>query len=43
LTLQGHKLAGRFGLTRTARIVTARDDHARPGSDIAADRPQAVP
>jgi DNA ligase D-like protein (predicted 3'-phosphoesterase) len=42
LTLQGHKLAGRFGLTRTARIVMARDDHARPGSDIGAERPQSV-
>jgi DNA ligase D-like protein (predicted 3'-phosphoesterase) len=44
--LQGHKLAGRFGLTRTGErrwiLVKARDDHARPGSDIVAERPASV-
>jgi len=44
--LQGHKLAGRFGLTRTGErrwiLVKARDEHARPGSDIAAERPASV-
>jgi hypothetical protein len=36
----------RFGLTRTGEdrwiLVKARDDHARPGSDIVAERPQSV-
>jgi DNA ligase D-like protein (predicted 3'-phosphoesterase) len=44
--LQGHKLAGRFGLTRTGErrwiLVKARDDHARPGSDIVAERAASV-
>jgi bifunctional non-homologous end joining protein LigD len=44
--LQGHKLTGRFGLTRTGDrswlLVKARDDHAQPGSDIAADQPASV-
>ena len=45
-TLHGRKLTGRFGLTRTGEdrwiLVKARDDHARPGSDIVAERPQSV-
>jgi DNA ligase D-like protein (predicted 3'-phosphoesterase) len=45
-TLHGHKLAGRFGLTRTGErrwiLVKVRDEHARPGSDIAAERPESV-
>lgn len=44
--LHGHKLAGRFGLTRTGAkrwvMVKARDEYARPGSDIAAERPESV-
>lgn len=44
--LHGHKLSGRFGLTRTGRqswiLVKARDEHARPGSDIVAERPASV-
>jgi DNA ligase D-like protein (predicted 3'-phosphoesterase) len=44
--LQGRKLAGRFGLTRTGDrrwiLVKARDESARPGSDITADRPESV-
>src|SRR3954465_9465786 len=44
--LQGHKLAGRFGLTRTGErrwiLGKARDEPARPGSDIAAERPASV-
>jgi bifunctional non-homologous end joining protein LigD len=45
-TLRGEKLAGRFGLTRTGEdrwiLVKARDEHARPGSDILAERPESV-
>jgi DNA ligase D-like protein (predicted 3'-phosphoesterase) len=45
-TLHGRKLSGRFGLTRTGEdrwiLVKARDDHARPGSDIVAERPRSV-
>ena len=45
-TLTGHKLAGRFGLTRTGErswiLVKARDQHARPGSDIVAEAPASV-
>ena len=44
-TLQGHKLAGRFGLTRTERgwiLVKALDEHARPGSDVVAEAPASV-
>ena len=45
-TLAGHKLAGRFGLTRTGErswiLVKARDEHARPGSDIVAEAPASV-
>jgi DNA ligase D-like protein (predicted 3'-phosphoesterase) len=44
--LSGQKLAGRFGLTRTGEeswiLVKARDDRARPGSDIVAERPESV-
>ncbi len=44
--LHGHKLAGRFALTRTGPkrwiLVKARDDDARPGSDVTADRQESV-
>jgi DNA ligase D-like protein (predicted 3'-phosphoesterase) len=44
--LHGHKLGGRFGLTRTGEaswiLVKARDEHARPGSDIIAQQPDSV-
>jgi DNA ligase D-like protein (predicted 3'-phosphoesterase) len=44
--LHGHKLAGGFGLTSTGPrrwiLVKVRDDEARPGSDIAAERPESV-
>jgi hypothetical protein len=44
--LDGHKLAGRFGLTRTGArqwlLVKATDDESRPGSDIARDQPASV-
>lgn len=44
--LAGRKLAGRFGLTHTGGgqwvLVKARDEHARPGSDIVAERPESV-
>ena len=44
--LQGQKLRGRFGLTRTSQrswiLVKARDEHARPGSNIVAERPASV-
>jgi DNA ligase D-like protein (predicted 3'-phosphoesterase) len=46
VTLHGHKLAGGFALTRTGDrrwvLVKARDEFARPASDIAAERPQSV-
>jgi DNA ligase D-like protein (predicted 3'-phosphoesterase) len=46
LTLRGSKLSGRFGLTRTGGrqwvLVKARDDVARPGSDVVAERPESV-
>ncbi|MDX6570581.1 MAG: hypothetical protein QOH15_3159 [Gaiellales bacterium] len=45
-TLAGRKLAGRFGLTRTDErrwiLVKARDEHARPGSDIVEEQPASV-
>src|SRR5258708_15274607 len=45
-TLHGSKLAGRFGLTRTGErrwiLVKVRDEHARAGSDIVAERPASV-
>jgi len=44
--LHGDKLAGGFGLTKTGErrwiLVKARDDAARPGSDIVAERPASV-
>jgi bifunctional non-homologous end joining protein LigD len=44
--LHGHKLAGRFGLTRTGErrwiLVKARDESARPGSDVVAEQPASV-
>jgi DNA ligase D-like protein (predicted 3'-phosphoesterase) len=46
VTLYGHKLAGRFGLTRTGErrwvLVKARDEYARAGSDIVAECPASV-
>jgi len=46
VVLAGAKLAGRFGLTRTGErswvLVKARDEAARPGSDIVAERPESV-
>jgi bifunctional non-homologous end joining protein LigD len=46
VTLHGRKLSGRFGLTRTGPrrwiLVKVRDQHARPGSDITAERPASV-
>jgi DNA ligase D-like protein (predicted 3'-phosphoesterase) len=45
-TAQGSKLAGGFALTRTGErrwiLVKVRDEHARPGSDITAERPGSV-
>ncbi len=45
-TLSGHKLSGGFGLTRTGPrrwiLVKVRDEHARAGSDIVAERPASV-
>ena len=44
--LDGHKLKGRFGLTRTGEdswiLVKARDEHAVPGSDVVAEQPGSV-
>ena len=44
--LHGHKLAGRFGITRTGEhrwlLVKANDEHARPGSDVVAESPASV-
>jgi hypothetical protein len=44
--LRGRKLTGRFGLTKTGErrwiLVKARDEDARPGSDIVAERPASV-
>jgi DNA ligase D-like protein (predicted 3'-phosphoesterase) len=44
--LHGHKLDGGFGLTRTGPrrwiLVKVRDEAARPGSDIVAERPASV-
>ena len=44
--LDGHKLGGRFGLTRTGDsrwiLVKASDEHARPGSDVVAEHPTSV-
>ena len=47
--LHGEKLKGGFALQRTGRgdppqwlLIKRRDDHARPGSDVAAERPESV-
>jgi DNA ligase D-like protein (predicted 3'-phosphoesterase) len=44
--VHGQKLTGRFALTRTGErrwiLVKARDEHARAGSDIVAERPASV-
>jgi len=44
--LGGTKLTGRFGLTMTGEarwiLVKAKDEHARPGSDIVAEQPASV-
>ena len=44
--LHGHKLSGRFALTRTGEkrwiLVKASDGGARPGSDIVAEQPASV-
>jgi DNA ligase D-like protein (predicted 3'-phosphoesterase) len=44
--LHGHKLSGRFGLTRTGErrwlLVKANDEEARPGSDIVSEEPASV-
>jgi DNA ligase D-like protein (predicted 3'-phosphoesterase) len=44
--LYGHKLAGRFGLTRTGErrwiLVKAGDEYARPGSDVVTQAPASV-
>jgi DNA ligase D-like protein (predicted 3'-phosphoesterase) len=44
--LRGQKLIGRFGLTKTGErrwiLVKASDEHARPASDIVAERPASV-
>ncbi len=45
-TLHGSKLGGGFALTRTGErrwiLVKVRDEHARAGSDIVAERPASV-
>jgi len=48
-TLDGEKLHGRFTMRRFARggenawlLTKGKDEHARPGSDIAAERPESV-
>ncbi len=45
-SLSGVKLSGRFGLTNTGErrwiLVKANDEHARPGSDVVAERPASV-
>ncbi len=47
--LHGEKLQGGFALQRTGRgpkaqwlLVKRRDEHARPGSDVVAERPESV-
>lgn len=45
-TAHGRKLSGGFALTRTGDkrwiLVKVRDEDARPGSDIVAERPESV-
>jgi DNA ligase D-like protein (predicted 3'-phosphoesterase) len=45
-TAHGRKLSGGFALTRTGQrrwiLVKTRDEQARPGSDITAERPGSV-
>ena len=41
--LDGEKLAGRFGLTRTGEDSwKANDEHARAGSDVVSEQPASV-
>jgi DNA ligase D-like protein (predicted 3'-phosphoesterase) len=44
--VSGRKLSGGFALTRTGEhrwiLVKVRDEHARPGSDVVAERPASV-
>ena len=44
--LHGHKLRGRFGLTRTGErrwlLVKANDEHSSPGSDVVSEQPASV-
>jgi DNA ligase D-like protein (predicted 3'-phosphoesterase) len=47
--LHGEKLSGGFALQRTGRgdppqwlLIKRRDEHARPGSDVVAERPESV-
>jgi bifunctional non-homologous end joining protein LigD len=44
--LDGHKLRGRFGLSRTGErswlLVKANDEHASSGSDIVSEQPASV-
>jgi DNA ligase D-like protein (predicted 3'-phosphoesterase) len=46
VVLHGRKLEGGFGLTRTGErrwvLVKVRDEFARPGSDVTAERPASV-
>ena len=45
-SLDGRKLRGRFGLTKTGErrwiLVKATDEEARPGSDVVAESPASV-
>ena len=44
--LDGHKLSGGFALTQTGGkrwiLVKVRDEEARPGSDVVAERPESI-
>ncbi len=46
VVLHGHKLNGRFGLTKLSDgdwiLVKAADEHAEPGTDVVAERPASV-
>jgi bifunctional non-homologous end joining protein LigD len=46
VVLHGRKLGGGFALTHTGGrrwvLVKVKDEFARPGSDITADRPESV-